>query len=219
MTKRTSLLAALVLMLSTGCAQVIAYRQPAPIDRDVLVSGAPRGVVMGVLGAPVNTEEADDVLNDTYLYTDGGKVNHPASKAARILLYTAGDVFTAFLTQVLWMPAELLMNGTKYSASVDYARDGGEAWAATRLVQSKLEGNNEVKVVFDASAPSSDAVAAEPPALDASDPAGDAVSAEPPAPDDSNPSSDAVSTEPPALDASPEPVTEMPAQDDSVWPG
>ena len=148
---RTTLLAAIVVLaFGSGCAQVMAYRQPAPIDRDLLNAGANRGSVIGLLGSPVLSEESDENLSDTYSYTDGGKVNATGWKAVRILLYTAGDVFTLFLDQVLWMPAELLMNGTKYTATVDYERDGTNGWHAERMVERKMEGDNGEKVVFEA---------------------------------------------------------------------
>jgi hypothetical protein len=147
---RSTLLAAIVVLaFGSGCAQVMAYRQPAPIDRDLLIAGADRGSVIGALGPPVVTEESGENLSDTYSYTDGGKVNATGWKAVRILLYTAGDVFTLFLDQVLWMPAELLMNGTKYTATVDYERNGSRRWIAQQMVERKMEGDNEVAVVFE----------------------------------------------------------------------
>jgi hypothetical protein len=147
---RSTLLAAIVVLaFGSGCAQVMAYKQPAPIDRDLLTGGADRSSVIGLLGPPVVTEESDERLSDTYSYTDGGAVNATGWKALRILLYTAGDVFTLFLDQVLWIPAELLMDGTKYSATVEYERSGSRRWVAERMIEQEMEGDNEVAVVFE----------------------------------------------------------------------
>jgi len=38
------------------------------------------------------------------------------------LLYSAGDLFTAFLDQVIWMPMELAFRPTEYSADVTYEK-------------------------------------------------------------------------------------------------
>ncbi|NIR43051.1 MAG: hypothetical protein GWN54_02245, partial [Gammaproteobacteria bacterium] len=104
---------------------------------------------MGVLGAPSATSEGveGETLRDTYLYTDGGGTNRFGGKAARILLYTAGDVFTAFLTQLIWMPAELVLDGTDYSATVDYQRrPTDQQWVAVHIVETNQEGKRQSTV-------------------------------------------------------------------------
>jgi len=165
MTLLTVLTAIVILVFGSGCAQVMAYRQPAPVDRDLLIAGTDRGSVIGALGPPVVTEESDESLSDTYSFTDGGMVNSTAGKAIRILLYTAGDVFTLFLDQVLWIPAELLMDGTKYSATVDYERNESHRWTAQRMVEQEIDGDSEMIVVFE-EAPDSSIAVAEPPAAE-----------------------------------------------------
>ena len=137
----------IVTLFGTGCAQVMAARQPGPIDRSVLTANAERGAVIAALGSPATTDKEGERLSDTYKYTDGGKVNGALGKSVRILLYSAGDFFTAFLSQVIWMPAELVMNGTDYSADVEYARDAQGSWVASRIVERKLEGDRKVAVL------------------------------------------------------------------------
>ena len=67
-----------VLLLSvlvlTGCAQVMAAKQPKRLDRSILTIGADRSVVIGVLGGAIGSETSEDgsKLLETYKYADGG---------------------------------------------------------------------------------------------------------------------------------------------------
>jgi hypothetical protein len=139
-------LAALVLVLAVevGCAQYMAIRAPGPIDRDVLQPGAERTRIAATFGAPIVTNDtAPGKVIDTYNYEDGGKRNPALPKAGRVILYTAGDVFTLFLDQVLWMPAELLMAATEYSANVEYQQRASDGrWIALRITETKMAGTS-----------------------------------------------------------------------------
>ena len=105
----------------TGCAQTMAACKPGPLDRSVLEVGANRGEVRAVLGSGRGRLKKGSVTRtETYDYTDGGKKNAVGSKVARIVLYTAADFFTVFLSQVLFMPIETALEGTRYRARVDY---------------------------------------------------------------------------------------------------
>jgi hypothetical protein len=61
------------------------------------------------------------------------------------------------------MPAELLMDGTKYSATVDYERNESHRWTAQRMVEQEIDGDSEMIVVFE-DAPDASLVFVEPPA-------------------------------------------------------
>jgi hypothetical protein len=149
-TKSLRLLAPLALIVfQLACAQFMAVRQPGPVDRAILQPDVERSTLVGVLGAPSATSEGveGETVRDTYHYTDGGNVNRFGGKAARILLYTAGDVFTLFLTQLIWMPAELVLDGTDYSATVDYQRrPRDQQWVAAHIVETKQEGKRRSTV-------------------------------------------------------------------------
>ena len=109
------LAAAIVVSIGSGCAQVMAIRQPAPIDRQLLTVGQNRTVVIGVLGAPISAEDRGDAARvEVYKYVDGGAKNAWWSKTGRVLLYTAGDVFTACLDQVIWMPESASRTTTRW---------------------------------------------------------------------------------------------------------
>jgi hypothetical protein len=76
--------------MTSGCAQVIAIRQPAPLDRTLLAVGTDRTVVIGVLGAPVSADDrADGGRTEVYKYVDGGTKNSWWSKTGRVVVYTA----------------------------------------------------------------------------------------------------------------------------------
>ena len=84
--------------MTSGCAQVMAIRQPASLDRNLLAVGTDRTVVIGVFGAPVSADDrADGGRTEVYRYVDGGTKNSWWSKTGRVVVYTAGDVFTAWL--------------------------------------------------------------------------------------------------------------------------
>lgn len=111
--------------MTSGCAQVMAIRQPAPLDRNLLAVGTDRTTVIGVFGAPVSSDDRlDGGRTEVYKYTDGGTKNAWWSKTGRVVVYTAGDVFTAWLDQVIWMPLELAFRGTEYASTVDFDRNG-----------------------------------------------------------------------------------------------
>ncbi len=134
-------------LMLNGCAQVIAYRQPPPIDRGVLAVGTDRTRITAALGAPIEKEDnPDGTITDTYKYADGGAKNGAASKTLRIVLYSAGDLFTAFLDQVIWMPLELAFRPTEYTADVTYEKPGRQ-WVAREFREIDAADQNVVREV------------------------------------------------------------------------
>lgn len=132
-----------VLALQAGCAQWMAIKQHGPLDRSILQPGAERNHIAATLGAPTVTNDGPNgMLVDTYTYKDGGDRNQPIVRVGRVLLYTAGDVFTLFLSQLIWMPAELLLDGTDYNAFVEYQRSADGRWIAARVTERKTEGDH-----------------------------------------------------------------------------
>ena len=142
-TVRLSLLlsALLAIVFAGGCAQAMAIMQPGPVDRSVLQTGVPRRAVLAYLGAPVGTDErpSQGVLVDTYKYTDGGKINSTGGKAARSIVYTIGDFSFLFLTQIVWIPIEICLDGTDYTATVEYRRSSSDGrWVARKVEEVRL---------------------------------------------------------------------------------
>jgi hypothetical protein len=140
--------AALLIMLS-GCAQVMAYRQAGPLNRGMITPGVERTRVISTFGTPIGHEtDNDGTMTETYRYTDGGTKNAFGSKTARILLYTAGDLFTVCLDQVIWMPAELAFRGTDYTSKVTYERRSDD-WIVCRLREIESGSNKVVREMSD----------------------------------------------------------------------
>jgi hypothetical protein len=129
-------------LFSTGCAQFMAIRQPHPFTPASLVTGAKRTDIVAELGQPITSEQHASQLTDAYRYVDGGAKNCALSKTSRVLIYTAGDVFTCWLDQIIWMPAEAFgFPGTVHTVTVDYTQlDDGFWHAAT--IDDKVKGRS-----------------------------------------------------------------------------
>ena len=125
--------AIVIMLLATGCAQYMAIQQPSDIRTNRVRLGVDRLVVVHAYGPADSSEELDDgSLREFYSYQDGRVINRPGMKALRIILYTAGDVFTLFLSQVIWIPIELFLEGNEDTVVVTYEKVGDE-WRVSAL--------------------------------------------------------------------------------------
>jgi hypothetical protein len=147
-----SMLALLVLL--TGCAQMMAAGQPPNMDTTrVLRPGMSRDVVVRKLGTPTKTNHSDEglLLIDTYDYVDGGVVNTWGAKMGRIVVYSAGDAFSGFLSQVIWMPMEAAegpLSGRQYTAKVRYEwNDEADDWVILAWRETDLHSMEVVSEV------------------------------------------------------------------------
>jgi len=142
-------LSVLIAMFASGCAQVMAIKQPKPFVPTSLVQGAKRADIVTELGQPLTSEEHNGTLSDSYKYVDGGKKNSGGSKTGRIVLYTAGDVFTLWLDQIVWMPTEKFgFSGTDHDVRVDYTKFDDQLWHAKQIDNRILKGSSEKKEAF-----------------------------------------------------------------------
>jgi len=81
------------------------------------------------------------MLTDNYKYVDGGGKNNGGSKTARVILYTAGDLFTIWLDQILTIPLEKFsFAGTDHSVTVDYTKSADGMRHATTIDNKALPG-------------------------------------------------------------------------------
>lgn len=123
-----------VALLVCGCAQFKAMDQPKPFKPTATVVGAKRVNVAGELGNPINSEESNGHLVDNYKYVDGGGKNSAGSKICRVVLYTAGDLFTLFLDQIITWPAETYgFAGTPHLVTVEYEKGNDGFWHVTEV--------------------------------------------------------------------------------------
>ncbi len=133
----------------SGCAQYMAIKQPSPFTPTTTVVGAKRMAIIGELGQPINSEPHGTNLVDTYKYVDGGGKNGSGSKTTRVILYTAGDLFTLWLDQIIWIPTEKFgFAGTYHVVVVDYAKSGDDLWHATTVDNQTLKGRSSKKEAY-----------------------------------------------------------------------
>jgi hypothetical protein len=126
--------------MATGCAQYMAIKQPPPFKPACLDPGVKRINVIAELGQPVNAETNTNNLTEAYKYVDGGGKNSGTSKTVRVVLYTAGDIFTLFLDQIIWIPSEKFgFAGTDHSVIIEYTNAPDGSWHAASIE------NNEIK--------------------------------------------------------------------------
>lgn len=146
---RTLILLPLIGLFGTGCADIMAVKQPRPFTPSTLVTGAKRVAIIGELGQPVTSETHTNGLTDTYKYVDGGSKNNGGSKTVRVILYTGGDLFTLFLAEVIWMPMEMVgFAGTDHAVMVDYTKAEDGFWHAAKIEDTALKGNSSKKDAF-----------------------------------------------------------------------
>ena len=107
----------LVVLAMSGCAVVLAAKQPDAKDLSVLNPGTPRSMVVGELGPPVWSGERDGAKVDVFAFVDGYS---KATKAARAFFHGAADFFTLGLWEVVGTPAEAIFTGSKMKVEIVY---------------------------------------------------------------------------------------------------
>mgnify|MGYP005814406221 FL=1 len=116
-------------LFSSGCAQsyAIGAAPPKKCVDDVLMPGVDRALVMGCFGPAVSTRNIEDKLDDTFLWEEGPPGNALGWKIARVVLYTAADVFTIFLAQIITWPIEMAAFGEdEYITIVTYDEESSK---------------------------------------------------------------------------------------------
>ncbi len=107
----------MVANILSGCAVVMAAKQPGKKDLTVLRQGTERPLVIAELGQPVSSEKESNTTRDLYKFVQGySKV----TKAGRALFHGAADVFTAGIWEAVGTPAEAVMDGSEMLVQVIY---------------------------------------------------------------------------------------------------
>ncbi len=103
-----------------GCSVSHALNAPEPVEYKKIYVGLNRSAVISRFGIPKLTENKEDEKVDFFEFVDG---YHAASKI-RILLYLAGDVFTAGLAELIFWPIEKgLFDGNMHRGVVKYDKN------------------------------------------------------------------------------------------------
>lgn len=119
----------------SGCSIYKAATAPTPVALENVKNGASRIAIVGTLGIPKMSEVKGDSKTDVYEFVNG---SHEATKA-RIVFYIAGDLFTAFLSELVFWPMELgLGQGTAGRAIVTYGMDD----IAKSVLLTKSDGSS-----------------------------------------------------------------------------
>ncbi len=104
-------------VLLCGCSIYEASNAPPSIDYKKVHVDVSRAETISILGLPKLTDNKENQKTDTFEFLDG---IHGASKA-RIILYLAGDLFTAGLSELIFWPIELnAFDGKQCRATVGY---------------------------------------------------------------------------------------------------
>jgi hypothetical protein len=85
-----------------GCSIYEAVHAPEPVEYKQLKVGFPRDQVIALLGYPKMTEQKENLKTDSFEFVDG----YNAASKSRIILYLAGDFFTAGLAEIIFWPME-----------------------------------------------------------------------------------------------------------------
>ncbi len=98
------ILAGTVLATQAGCATYTAIKMPGPTGDENVDVGMHRSDVEGVLGVgPASEYESDGLHTVRYEYSDG-----PSQwSKLRSVVYVGADVFTLFLSELIFWPTEL----------------------------------------------------------------------------------------------------------------
>lgn len=112
------LLSGAVLAMQFACATYTAVKIPGPTHDEDFAIGMHRSQVESILAASPASEYKDgEGISARYDYRDGP---HQASKG-RVVLYIAGDIFTIFLSELIFWPIEAYArNQTKRVGTAHY---------------------------------------------------------------------------------------------------
>jgi hypothetical protein len=110
-------LCAIAALAATGCAPVLAAKQPSRRNVDLLTPGVPRNLLLAELGQPIGTEVKDGKRVEVFSFVQGYR---KGVKVGRTIGHTAADVMTLGLWEVVGTPTEATLNGHQVAYEVTY---------------------------------------------------------------------------------------------------
>jgi len=102
---RNFVIATITITFLTNCSVNRAIKAPTPVDYKQLSEGISRTKTISLLGYPKETDYKGDLKIDSFEFFDG----YNSASKARILLYLAGGVFSAGLSEFIFWPLESAM--------------------------------------------------------------------------------------------------------------
>ncbi|MFW2172336.1 hypothetical protein ACG95N_02245 [Acinetobacter guillouiae] len=124
-----------VISLNTGCAAVMATKQPTKKDLSIFNKGVDRSLIIAEIGAPITSEFKNGKRYEIYTFMQGYS---KANKISRAVWHGAADVVTFGLWEIIGTPTESAFNGKKTSYEMVFDADD-------RLASSKLLTMSEYK--------------------------------------------------------------------------
>jgi hypothetical protein len=117
----SSVIAAMLLALlavgGSACSVVMAAKQPAKKNVDLLAPGMPRSLVLAELGQPVASDLKNGKRVEVYSFVQGYS---KGARVSRTIAHGAADVLTLGLWEVAGTPTEAIFNGTRVAYEVTY---------------------------------------------------------------------------------------------------
>lgn len=114
-------IASVCAVTSSGCAVVMAAKQPDYKNVELFKPGTTRGQLLGEFGQPVSTETRKDGTKcDTFSFTQGYS---GGAKAGRAVLHGVADVLTLGLWEIIGTPTEAVLNGNTVGYQACYGAD------------------------------------------------------------------------------------------------
>ena len=124
-----------VISLNTGCAAVMATKQPTKKDLSIFNKGVDRSLIIAEIGAPITSEFKNGKRYEIYTFMQGYS---KANKISRAVWHGAADVVTFGLWEIIGTPTESAFNGKKTSYEMIFDADD-------HLESSKLLTMSEYK--------------------------------------------------------------------------
>jgi hypothetical protein len=113
-----------VCLLTSGCGVLMAAsRSSYRGDINILKIGIPRSAVIAELGEPDNFTTLDNGGYDDR-YTLDPDAHRIGTKILTVIFYLAADIFTLFLTELLWTPTEIALKDRIVIYHLTYGPDG-----------------------------------------------------------------------------------------------
>ena len=115
------ILLVMICLSFSGCAVVMAARQPGYKDINSLRTGDPRADVIAILGSPTASEtDAQGNKVDVFQFKQGYSTG---AKAARSFGHGVADVLTLGIWEVVGTPTEAVFSGKETAVKVTYDKD------------------------------------------------------------------------------------------------
>jgi len=104
-------------VVTSGCAVVMAAKQPSKKEVGLLTPGVPRNLLLAELGQPVATETRAGKRVEVYSFVQGYS---KGARVSRSIAHGAADVLTFGLWEAIGTPTEATFDGTRVAYEVTY---------------------------------------------------------------------------------------------------